>query len=505
MESMPRHDDEDFHWSLDEWQDRVKDVRSSLSQRQLNVDTQELFPASPGETGGGNPDDDVRHAWGTARSAAVAYLNFRGRSDLAKIVEERCHLAISHTDKWITSFAPSRDQYVIRSDQGLMGVLQRLTRYLVMYFRWDPTFPGRVYGYAEPFPPDAMERLFRVYFRNARFGGIFCTRDLVLNPPSFLVRILPVLTQTFILLHEISHVLIAYDPALAQSESDEEIVCDTVAAEMFTHIQVPDPGLRALATRLFFAMQRALEDAVYMIPPSTHPSARIRATEALSRILETTGPTGEIAWSRMVFTPVDTLIDMAALSPAWVDVDTPLDAVYDWASPHFEIVGGSGHDQARRMIKFYEDIDCGIHQPPDSMAEFLVERINMCLGLDSYDMSACSDELLDLVRGQPPSASLGWSFIDLFIELNATEIQSFRDRVRRDGLRYCDYYWFKAGRDWGFLLDYFIWALVHIRLGWDNGWGTGVRAWGWNLKHERPREMTDMNWVIENGHRRDAP
>src|SRR6185312_3157287 len=113
----------------------------------------------------------VTSVWNYALIVAVAFLEVQGYAEAASIVGEHCRLAISHTDRWTTTTTPLEDEFVISVDSGLLGVLSKVARYISFFFAWSPDEPGRLYGLANVFPADALERFFRVYFRSLRFGG----------------------------------------------------------------------------------------------------------------------------------------------------------------------------------------------------------------------------------------------------------------------------------------------------------------------------------------------
>lgn len=446
LEQMPRQQDEVFTWS-------VAQQRETLRRNLMNSSL--LEGMSPEEIskfldqGAPRRISDVTSAWNSALSIAVAFLESFGYAEAATIVGERCRLAISHTDRWTTTTTPLDDDFVISVDSGLLGVLIRVARYISFFFAWNRNEPGRLYGRADVFPADALERLFRVYFRSLRFGGVFSTKEMVNNPESELVNRISFYAFLFVLLHEIGHVLISLGVVPQNRDENDELACDALAVEMICCVPGEDPGIIALGVRHFFAVQRCIEGALYMISPSSHPSAERREREAAVMILSTIGSTGAVGWSRMAYTPMLSLIKLANMTFPWADMETKLSEVYDWARPKFEIVELNESDDTPKLIlDFQENADCGIHQPPDLLASELIEAMNQFLS-EGDDLAGCPLELVELARGQEHSSELGWTWIDRFIELNHDTLQEIWRNIPSSGLRYCDYYWYRCFRELG--------------------------------------------------------
>jgi hypothetical protein len=209
---------------------------------------------------------------------------------------------------------------------------------------------------------------------------------------------------------------------------------------------------------------------------------------------------GWVGKSKTVYTPLDSLIELATLPPPWSDQDgTPISELFERTEPVFALRSGELRQHQAIMVDHLEDIDKMLHGPADASAEVLVEKVHY-FGAHGADFSSSAPlrSLKEELLGATSLSGAGWRYIDGFMETNRTTIDQIWKSVPRDGLRYCDFKWYEPFEALGPDFDFFVWTLCHQRYGWNNQYSDGMRFWGTkNLKvpFDFPKEMTDIRLV----------
>jgi hypothetical protein len=452
-------------------------------------------------------DDATGGAWSMAQAAAQSYLSQGENAGLTTMVA-RLGLAVAHAERWTTQCIPAGDSYVIAIDTGLMGAFHRVARYLAFYWRWNIDKPERVYPQTTLFKPYVIERIFRVYFSALRWNGYFMFTNLVNEPASgkHLGRVVKHIAIVFALLHEIAH---AVDFTLRADRDgpriDDESRADELAARMIAQLALDEefgpisPGLVAVGVRHYFQTLRAIEGAIYMIRPTTHPSAEQREGAALKVLLDTVGPTGAYSWSRVVYRPVEALITLAGATPPVIALRPPFDLPDVFTAVRTVFPANEINPIFLKAVGYAEALDSMAHLPPEFLAATLWSEVGS--GNGRYSEAHLS---AGLSSGNSPSgrqddissrAAQGWAWLDSFVK-DLDEQHAHPPRLTSDGLRYAEAYWIPQFH----ALDPFIrcaaWSLHATRLGWDSRWKQGIRNWGQLPGGTEPRAMTDLAWVI---------
>jgi hypothetical protein len=490
IESERRHPDPRYHADLTVIADNLRKINRHYDPVDQYTE-EEIQLALDAAIAGG--DNATGGAWRLACDIAKIYLEDVRRPELVEVID-RCSLALSRADRWTTSCAPAGANFVIALDAGLLGALARTARYLGIYWIWDPKTPERVTPQSRFPGPHIMERVFRIYFREFRWNGYFRFSHQVNEPRSSrdLVASVTVLATTYALLHELAHAIRTVDHSLGKISHDEEKNCDTLAAAMIAGLakggldgnewRFP-PGLIALGVRHFFQVIRIVEGSVFMIRPSTHPSASERHDSALKVLHSFLGPDGSITWSRVVHRPVTTLIDLALLPPAWVDTRRTLESVFAASYPLF-VPNDESLQTGLLFNERVERFDSFAYLPPDELATML----GVLLRANSPEGRLSNDAL----------STLGWQWVDENVGVSSAALKA-RSRTTSQGLLFSDHYWNEEFRSLGFAGAVAAWCLCQTRLGWLSYWRMGIRGWGALPDGSSPRALQDLEWVIREG------
>lgn len=511
LRDLPRHPDARYQGSYEETRDHYVGLKSvlPLAERRSDAEARAEFEVLR------QSENGLVDAWQVAVDLAARFFWLQGQPEMAAQIRSAV-LACGRADTCTTSCTRAGDTFVVGVDSGMMSTFVRTGRFYGMWWQWEAEYPERIR--AQPrFPgPGALERMFRLWFRGLRWNGYVASDNAVVEPASGrgLGMQVSFLSAVYLLLHEIAHGVAETDGSIAK-DVDPELAADYVATLVMStaasHGPVP-PGLVALAVRHFYLTLEAIEGAIYMVRPRSHPSVVERRKAAGRALWRSLGPTGALLWSSTAEMPLRRLVELANMAPPWAL--PPGDDLSNIFSTYSDYVVASPVDaDGLKKLSLMERMDIDVHFPVRYQHLVLGHMVDEGVLAEADDLSYCELPLADrsLSSAEPlPGAEARGSaamaeakgrawFERLSNGPASAVVRHLESALERDGLLFSSFYWSKPIRALPHRSAAVAsWSLVAASLGWKNPVTDGMRAWGTKPGGDIPLELHDLEWVAKN-------